>query len=154
MSRPGRTLLGSVTGLAHTRLALLGVELREELGRFAWLVIGAGSAVALAALTIAAASVAIVLAAAPEYRTAAAALLALIFATACALAIWRVHAMLAVKPTPFELSLGELQVDRQALLAESTEQRAALGASAGALMRLVSIGVFAYSIARRLRRAA
>ena len=151
MSAPVRTLLGSVTGLAHTRLALLGTELREESGRLAWLVIGASGAVALGALAVGAASVAIVLAAAPEYRAAAATLLALAFASGCILVVWRLRVAFATRPAAFEASLGELQADRAALLCASTEQRNALGSSATEIMRLVSIGVLAYTIVRRLR---
>jgi hypothetical protein len=51
-------------------------------------------------------------------------------------------------------SLAELERDREALVGSSQAQRSALAESGGELLRLVSIGMLAYSVGRRLRRAA
>jgi uncharacterized membrane protein YqjE len=147
-----RRLVASATGLLHTRLALLGNELREELARWTIAVLGACGVIALAALALGAGSAALILGVGPENRATAAAALALLFLCCAAYATWRVLAVLAVRPTAFPASLGELERDRRALVDASGEQRSALGQGASELGRLVSIGLLAYSITRRFRR--
>jgi uncharacterized membrane protein YqjE len=149
-----RRLVSSATGLLHTRLALLGNELREELARWTIAVLGACGVIALAALSLGAGSAALILGVEPENRAAAAAALALLYLCSAAYVTWRVLAVLAAKPTAFSASLEQLERDRRALVDASDTQRSALGQGAGELGRLISIGVLAYSIARRLRRAA
>lgn len=149
-----RSLLRGISGLAHSRLALLGTEVREELARFAFLLIGASTAVSLAALAVAAACAALILGVPADWRWITAVGLAAVFAGGTALVVWRVRVALAAKPLPFGASLAELEADRLSLARHSARERAAVGEGAGELMRLVSIGVLAYSIARRLRRAA
>jgi uncharacterized membrane protein YqjE len=151
---PVRALLGSVTGLAHTRLALLGTELREELARFRSMLIGVGAAFALGALAVGSACAAILFAVPAEQRALAALLLAIAFAAAGAFAIWRARAAMAVKPAAFTASLAELEADELALARSSAAERDVLGQSANELMRLVSIGMIAYSVGKRLRREA
>ena len=120
-------------GPLRTRLALLGTELREELLRFAGVLIGAGVALALGLLALGAAVLALILAAPPEHRAAVAALVAAVFAASVGVIVWRVRAALAAKPVPFAASLAQLEADEREM------------------GRLVSIGVLAYSIGRRLR---
>ena len=153
MSNPVRTLLGSATGFAHTRLALLGTELREELARFATTLLGGCAAIVCAALALGAASAALIIAAA-EYRVPASCAVAALFAGAAACIAIRVRAMLIAKPVALAASLGELERDREALTGRSAQERASLGEASGELMRLVSLGLLAYSIGKRLRRAA
>ena len=149
-----RGLVSGATGLLRTRLALLGTELREELARWTIVVLGACGAIALSALALGAAAAAILIAAGPEHRVAAGAALAALFAGGAAYAAWRVRAVLAARPVAFAASLAELEDDRRALARASADNRAALGQGVSELGRLVSIGVLAYGIARRLRRRA
>lgn len=135
-------LVSAATGLLQTRLALLGTELRGELARWTIVVLGACAAIALGALALGAASAAILIAAGPEHRVAAGAALASAFAGGAAYAAWRVRAVLAQRGAVFAASLAELENDRAALEGVSE------------LGRLVSIGMLAYGVARRLRRAA
>jgi uncharacterized membrane protein YqjE len=154
MPNPVRTLLGSATGFAHSRLALLGTELREELGRFAFLLLGGCAAIVLAALGLAVAAAALILAAGEAHRLVAASVLAGLFIAGATYAAARVRRALDAKPMVLAASLAELERDREALVGSSQAQRSALAESGGELLRLVSIGMLAYSVGRRLRRAA
>lgn len=150
--RPVRALLSGVAGLAHSRLALLGVELREEGTRVRSTLVGAFAAILLGALGLAFAGGAMVLAVDESHRAAAAAGLALAFLAGGAYAGWWVQRLMAAKPGVFSGSLAELEHDREALLGESRAARASLAEGGEELLRLVSIGVMAYTIARRFRR--
>ena len=154
MPNPVRRLLGSASGFARSRLELFGTELREEQARFAWLLLGGCGAIVLVALTLAVASAAVILASAEAYRVAAASSLALLFAGAAAFAVLRVRSMLAARPGAFGASLAELDLDRDELVGRSHQARTALADSGGELTRLVSLGVLAYAIGKRLGRAA
>ncbi len=152
MSNPVRTLAGSLAGLAHARLGLLANEGREELARFAFLVLGGCAAIFLGMLALAVASAAVIIAAGETYRLPAASILAAIVALGAFYALGRVRSALAVKPAAFGASLAELEADREALVQSSQESRSALADSGAELLRLLEIGMVAYSIGRRLRR--
>ena len=153
MANPVGGLLGAASGLARTRLELAGTELREELARFGFLLLGGCAAIILAALALAAVGAGLIIAAG-EQRVWAALCVGALFAAAAAFAALRVRAALAAKPVAFAASLAELERDREALVERSQESRSAIAESGGELMRLVSLGLLAYSIGRRLRRAA
>src|SRR5690242_2769100 len=150
--RPLRALLGGFAGLAHSRLALIGVELREEGARVRSTLVGAFAAILLAALGLAFAGGAVVLAVDESHRALAAAAFALVFIAGGAYAAWWVQRIMAAKPGVFSGSLGELERDREALVAESRSSRASFAEGGEELLRLASIGVMAYTIARRMRR--
>lgn len=155
MLRPVRALLGAllggVAGLAHSRLALLGVELREEGARVRAALVGAFGAIVLGALGLSFAGGALVLGVDESHRAAAAAGLGIVFLAGGAYAAWWVQRLMAARPGVFSGSLAELARDRAALTAESQSSRASLAQGGEELMRLVSIGVMAYALARRLR---
>jgi uncharacterized membrane protein YqjE len=153
MPSPVRTLLGAATGLAHARLVLLGTELREELARFAATLLGGCAAIACAALALGAGAAGLIIGAG-EYRVLAVIGVAVVFSALAVFITLRVRAASAGTPIAFAATLGELQHDREALVEHSADERAALGSAGGELMRLVSIGLVAYSIGKRLRRAA
>jgi uncharacterized membrane protein YqjE len=150
--RPLGTLLASVAGLAEDRIALLGTELREELGRFALLLLAGCAVIVFAALALAAASAALLLAAG-DYRVAAAVIIALLFGGVTAFVAWQLRASLARQPVAFAASRAELERDRRFLVERGEERRVQVADSGAQLMRLVSIGVLAYTVVRRLRRA-
>ena len=149
--RPLRALLGGFAGLAHSRLALLGTELREEGARVRSTLVGAFAAILLGALGAAFAGGAVVLAVDEAHRVATAAGLALVFLAGALYAGWWVQRIMAAKPGVFSGSLAELERDREALAAESRSARTSLAEGSEELLRLVSIGVMAYTIARRLK---
>lgn len=150
--RPLRALLGGAAGLAHSRLALLGTELREEGARVRATLVGAFAATLLGSLGLAFAGGALVLAVGEAHRAAVAAGLGLVFLAGGAYAGWWVQRLMAAKPGVFGGSLAELERDREALAAESASARASVAQGGEELLRLASIGVMAYTLARRLRR--
>lgn len=153
MVNPLRSLLGAASGMAHSRLALLGNELREEQGRFARLLLGGCAALVLGGLGLAAASVALILAVTEPHRIAAALALAAVFFAACAYALLALRRLLQARSAVFAASLAELERDRETLIDASRDSRATFAESGAELLRLASIGVAAYSIGKRLRRA-
>ena len=150
--RPLRALLGGFAGLAHSRLALLGTELREEAARVRATLVGAFAAIMLGALGLAFAGGALVMAADESHRALVAAALGLVFVAGGAYAAWWVQRLMAAKPGVFSGSLAELERDREALVAESRSARTSLAEGGEELLRLASIGVMAYTIARRLTK--
>jgi len=150
---PLRSLLGAASGLAHSRLALIGTELREEQGRFARLLLGGCGALVLGGLGLAAVSVALLLAISEAHRIVAALALGAVFLAACAYALLGLRRLLQERTAVFAASLAELERDREALVDASRESRATFMDSGAELLRLASIGVAAYSVGKRLRRA-
>ena len=150
--RPLRALLRGAAGLAHSRLALLGTELREEGARVRATLVGAFAAIILGALGLAFAGGALVLAVDESQRAAVAAGLALAFIAGGAYAAWWVQRTMTAKQDVFGASLAELERDRAALVAESQSARASLAEGGEELVRLASIGVMAYTLARRLTK--
>jgi uncharacterized membrane protein YqjE len=147
-----RGLLAGLTGLVHDRLALLGTELREEVVRARWTVVSSISAVVLGALGLAFAGIALVIFVGEQYRAAAAAAVALVFASAAVYAAWRARCALSARAGAFSGSLAELERDRETLLARTEAGRKSVAESGEEVLRMVSIGLMAYDIARRLRR--
>jgi uncharacterized membrane protein YqjE len=154
VANPVHTLLGAASGLAHSRLALLGTEVREELGGFACLLLAGCAAVLLGALGLAAIAAAVVLAVPEPQRVLAASAFALLFVAMTAYAVMELRRLLQSRTAAFAASLAELERDREALIGESRASRSDLAQSGGELLRLVSIGLAAYSVGKRLRRAA
>lgn len=152
MIRSLGTLLASVAGLAEDRVALLGTELREELGRFALVLLAGCTIIVLAALSLGAAAATLVLAAG-DYRIAAGLVVAVLFGVAAFYLAWQLRIALAREPVAFASSRAELERDRRFLVERAEERRIQVADSGAELVRLVSIGVLAYSIVRRLRRA-
>ncbi len=151
MLSPVRRLLGGAVRLAHSRLAILGVELREEAARVRSTLVGAFAAIVLGALGLAFAGAALVLAAGETHRVAATAALGIVFLAGGLYAGWWVQRILAAKPSVFGGSLAELARDREALIGESQAARASVADGGEELLRLASIGVMAYTLARRLK---
>ena len=157
-----RTLLASATDLAHGRLTLFGIELREELARSRAAFLGGFAAILLGAFCIAALSTALVMTA-EEHRVAAVLGLAALFAGAAAAVVAWLRSALAAKPTAFAASIAELERDREALAEQLQDERSAIAESAGELSRivgrvsefsrLISIGTLAFTVGKRLRRA-
>lgn len=152
MLSPVRALLGGAVRLAHSRLALFGVELREEAARVRSTLVGAFAAIILGSLGLAFAGAALVLAVDESHRVAATAALGIVFLAAGLYAGWWVQRILVAKASVFSGSLAELERDRDALIGESQAARTSVADGGEELLRLASIGVMAYTIARRLSR--
>ena len=111
---PLKNLLASLLDLVHTRVDLLGTELREELLRFGLIMAGAVLVLLLVTVGAGMLAAALVLALWQEH-----ALLGLSLAGACFLiagsaTVWAMSRVMRAKPRPFDASLNELRRDRDA----------------------------------------
>jgi uncharacterized membrane protein YqjE len=110
-----RTFVAGVISLGQTRLALFGVEMREEMARVTTMVLGGLAAVALAALAIAFAALAIVIAVDADHRVLAASLVAAAFALAAGVVALIVRRAGQRKPRAFDATLSEMARDHEAI---------------------------------------
>jgi uncharacterized membrane protein YqjE len=110
-----RGLLGTLLALAHTRLELLGTEVREEFVRLGFVLVWGLAALFFAGLSVTLVSVALVAAFWETHRMLVITLLAAGFLVVSALALRAMLSLLREKPRLFEASLGELERDRSRL---------------------------------------
>ena len=110
-----RTFVAGLMELGHTRLELLGVELREEMTRFTTTLLGGLAALALAVLAVAFGALAIVIAVSDEHRVLAALLVAAGFAAAAVIVAVLLRGAARRKPRAFDASLTEMARDYQAI---------------------------------------
>jgi uncharacterized membrane protein YqjE len=101
--------------LAHTRIALAGVELAEERDRVKTTLMLAIVGVVFGAFALMAATLLIVAAFWDSHRLSAIAAVALIYAAIAAGALWRAAAIRRAAPAPFAATLAELDKDREQL---------------------------------------
>lgn len=148
-----RGLLSGLTGLVHDRLALLGTELREEVARARSMLVDSVAAILLGGLGLAFAGLALVIAVGEQYRALAAGAVAVIFGAAAGYTAWRAKCALSAKAGAFSASLAELERDRAALTERAQADRKSIAESSRQVLSVISIGLMAYDIARRLRRS-
>ena len=146
-----RGLLGSLTGLVHQRLTLLGIELREEAVRARWMLVDSVAAILLAALGLAFAGFALVISVGEQYRAVVAGSVALVFGAAAGYTAWRAKCALSARTGAFSGSLAELERDREALTRRAQDDRRSVAESGRQVLSVISIGLLAFDIARRLR---
>jgi uncharacterized membrane protein YqjE len=147
-----RGLLGRFIGLVHQRLTLLGIELREEAVRARWMLVNSVAAILLGALGLAFAGFALVISVGEQYRAIAAGGVALVFGAAAGYTAWRAKCALSTRAGAFGVSLAELERDREALMKRAQEDRKAVAEGGRQVLSVISIGLLAFDIARRLRR--
>ena len=123
-SRPGaglglfdsaKALLATLIGIAHNRLELLSIELQEEVGRVALMLLWGAVALFFAFLAIASVAVLILIAFWDDHRLLVAALLAVAFLILALVAGFAAREQIAAKRRPFDASLNELTKDREEL---------------------------------------
>ncbi|MCC7546659.1 MAG: phage holin family protein [Burkholderiales bacterium] len=114
-----RSLLAALLDLAHTRLDLLGTELREELLRFAALLVGACVVVLATTIGLGLLAAALVMALWQDHPLAGLSVAGMLFLALGLLAIWSMARLLRAKARPFEASLTQLRRDREALRART-----------------------------------
>jgi uncharacterized membrane protein YqjE len=110
-----KALAASVVALAHNRLELLSVELQEEVGRVALLLLWVQMALFFVFLGIIFLALVALIFFWDDHRVLVATLLAVLFIVLAALAgtvAWR---QIAAKPRPFDASLNELAKDSEQL---------------------------------------
>jgi len=110
-----KTLLGTLIGIVHDRLELISIELQEEIGRVAFLLLWGAAALFFAFLGLAFVGLLIVIAVWDEHRLLAAALVAGLFLVLALAAAALATRQISAKPRPFDASLSELAKDRELL---------------------------------------
>ena len=118
--RPGlfdslRQLLGTLVGIAQTRIELLGTEVEEQVSRLTSMLLWAIVSLFLAFTTVVLIAVAILVAFWDTNRIMAAILLALGFALLALISTLRVRALARARPHLFQATLEELAKDRDRL---------------------------------------
>ena len=134
-----QSLLASVLALARTRLELFSTELQEELSRLLAVIVVAVAALLLAALGAGLAAAALLIALPAEQRVSVAAAMAVLSIAAAVAAGWTARTLLLTKPPPLAASIGELERDREALLARSAAQRARISLQLSPVVRVAGV---------------
>lgn len=114
---PLKNLLASLLDLVHTRVDLLGTELREELLRFGLIMAGAVLVLLLVTVGAGMLAAALVLALWQEHALLGLSLAGAGFLIAGSATVWAMSRVMRAKPRPFDASLNELRRDRDALRA-------------------------------------
>jgi uncharacterized membrane protein YqjE len=110
-----RRLLGTVAGIAQTRIELLGTEVEEQVAYFGWMLLWAIVAVFLAFTAAVLVAVTILVLFWDTNRILAAVLLASAFAAMALVAWLRVVSIARKRPHLFQATLEELGKDRHYL---------------------------------------
>ena len=110
-----RGALAGLMLLGRTRFELFGTELREELARFATLLLGGLALLVLAALGIAFGALALIIGVGEEHRLMAAGLVAAGFLAGALAAGWGLVRFARAKQRAFDASLTELARDYEAI---------------------------------------
>lgn len=114
-----RQLSLTVLAMAHTRLALAGVELEEELQRLIGLLLSLLGLLVFGLTGVLLLSLLVVLAVDAGQRVAVLAILASLYLGLAGWFWWRVQRMLATRPPFLQATLAEMAQDRDALQAAS-----------------------------------
>ncbi len=110
-----RQLLGTLAGIAHTRIELLGTEVEEQVARLTWMLLWTIISLFLAFTTMVLIAVAVLVAFWDTNRILAATLLAAGFAVLALISCLRVRALARERPHLFQATLEELAKDRERL---------------------------------------
>ena len=110
-----RQLLGTLAGIAHTRIELLGTEVEEQVARLSWMLLWTIVSLFLAFTTMVLMAVAILVAFWDTNRILAAVLLAAGFAVLALISTLRVRTLARGRPHLFQATLEELAKDRERL---------------------------------------
>jgi uncharacterized membrane protein YqjE len=108
--------------MAHTRLALAGVELEEELQRLAGLLLSLLGLLVFGLMGVLMLTFTVVLAVDAGQRVAVMAGFAIVYLGLTGGFVWRVRRMLATRPPFLQATLAEIASDREALRAASGPQ--------------------------------
>ena len=111
---PLQNLLASLLDLVHTRVDLLGTELREELLRFGLIMAGALLVLLLLTVGLGMLAAALVLALWQEHPLLGLSLVGAGFIVAGCATVWAMSRVMGAKPRPFDATLNELRRDRDA----------------------------------------
>ncbi|MDO8385676.1 MAG: phage holin family protein [Polaromonas sp.] len=114
-----RQLALTALAMAHTRLALAGVELEEELQRLVGLLLSLLGLLVFGLMGLLVLTFTVVLAVDAGQRVAVMAGFAIVYLGLAGWCVWRVQRMLATRPPFLQATLAEMARDREALQAAS-----------------------------------
>lgn len=114
-----RQLALTALAMAHTRLALAGVELEEELQRLVGLLLSLLGLLVFGLMGLVVLTFTVVLAVDAGQRVAVMAGFAIVYLGLAGWLLWRVRRMLATRPPFLQATLAEMARDREALQAAS-----------------------------------
>ncbi len=117
-----RQLALTALAMAHTRLALAGVELEEELQRLVGLLLGLLGLLVFGLLGVLMLTFTVVLAVDAGQRVVVMAGFAAVYLGLAGCFVWRVQRMLATRPPFLQATLAEVARDRDALQAAPAER--------------------------------
>lgn len=120
-----RSLVSTAGSLIHTRLALAGVELEEEVQRLIGAAALALVALILVSLALVVGTFTIVLAVAPEFRVATMAGITALYVVVAIVLLLRLKGIFTNRPPIFGATLAELEKDRETLSQMSRAHEAA-----------------------------
>ena len=119
-----RRLFATATGMAHTRLALAGLELEEELQRLTGLLLGMVGVLVFGTLGLLMLmlmlTLTVVLFVDATRRVTVLAIFALAYPAMAGWFLWRIQRALATRPPFLQATLAEVAKDNEALQAAST----------------------------------
>ncbi len=108
-----RQLISTAAGLAHTRLALAGVELEEEIQRLLGAALLGLVALVLVLLALIVGTFTIVAAVPPEYRVVTMIVITLVYLVIAAVLAMRLRSIFQLRPPIFGATLAELEKDKE-----------------------------------------
>ena len=114
-----RQLFATATGMAHTRLALAGLELEEELQRLTGLLLGMVGVLVFGTLGLLMLTLTVVLFVDATRRVTVLAIFALAYPAMAGWFLWRIQRALATRPPFLQATLAEMAKDNAALQAAS-----------------------------------
>lgn len=135
-----RQLVSTTVSLAHTRIALAGVELEEEMQRLIRAAALGCSALVLVFLGLIVGTFTIVLAVPPEYRVMTMIIITVVYLGAALIALLTVRAIFTNRPPIFGATLAELEKDKETLSQMSRAHEAAEEARERERMRQDNVG--------------
>ena len=115
-----RQLFATATGMAHTRLALAGLELEEELQRLTGLLLGMVGVLVFGTLGLLMLTLTVVLFVDATQRVTVLAIFALAYLAMAGWFLWRIQRSLATRPPFLQATLAEMAKDNEALQAALT----------------------------------
>ena len=120
-----RQLFSTAVSLAHTRIALAGVELEEEMQRLIRAAALGFAALILAFLGLIVGTFTIVLAVVPEYRVMTMLIITIVYLGGALISILMVKSIFTHRPPIFGATLAELEKDKETLSQMSRAHEAA-----------------------------
>ncbi len=124
-----RSLVATATSLLHTRLALAGIELEEEMQRLISAAAMGFAALFLFSLALIVGTFTIVAAVPPERRVATMIIITVVYLAIAAFLLLRVKGIFTNRPPIFGATLAELEKDKETLSQMSRAHEAAEAAA-------------------------